>query len=293
MDFHHLKVFLAAARHLNYTRAGEDLRLRQSTVSSHIKQLEGELGVQLFDQIGRRLVLTEAGRLLEPVARRAVLGIAEVQSAAADYKGLARGSLHLGASTTTGLYILPRLLARFNALYPDIQLRTTLSNTSVIERMVLNAEVNFGFVGGHLVSGQLVSRPWLEDSIVLVAAPHHRLSSQRQVSIKSLSGEVLIQREVGSATRAVIEKEMQRAGRVFKKVIELGHPEAIKEAVMSGLGIAFISRFAVEREAKSGDLAIVAVKNLALQRRLQICYRPQKHLSRADATLIDEAEKMV
>jgi DNA-binding transcriptional LysR family regulator len=293
LDFHHLKVFLAAARHLNYTRAGQELRLRQPTVSSHVKQLEAELGIQLFEQIGKRLVLTEAGRLLEPVARRAVLGLAEVQSAAADYKGLARGSIHLGASTTTGLYILPQLLARFHALYPDIELRTTLSNTSAIEQMVLNAEVDFGFVGGHLVTGQLVSRRWLEDRIVLIAAPQHRLSTLQQASIKSLSTEILIQREEGSATRAIIEREIERAGCVFKSVIVLGHSEAIKEAVMSGLGVAFISRFAVEREAKSGDVTIIPVKRLYLRRQLQICYRPQKHLSRADAALIDEAEKMV
>jgi DNA-binding transcriptional LysR family regulator len=293
VDFHHLKVFLAAARHLNYTRAGEELRLRQSTVSSHIKQLEGELGVRLFEQIGKRLVLTEAGRLIEPIARRAVLGIVEVQSAVADYRGTGEGSLHLGASTTTGLYILPRLLARFHALYPNIKLRTTLSNTSTVERMVLNAEVDFGFVGGHLITGQLVSRRWVEDRIVLIAAPRHRFAAMRQVGMKLLSGETLIQREEGSATRTVIEKELQSAGCVFNEVIELGHPEAIKEAVISGMGIAFISHFAVEREVKSGDLIIISVKKMAPRRQLQICHRPQKHLSNADTALIDEAEKMM
>jgi DNA-binding transcriptional LysR family regulator len=293
LDFHHLKVFLAAARHLNYTRAGEELRLRQSTVSSHIKQLEGELGIRLFEQIGKRLSLTEAGRLLEPIARRAVLAIAEVQSAADEYRGFARGSLHLGASTTTGLYILPRLLGRFHALYPNIQVRTTLSNTSAIEQMVLDADVDFGFVGGHLVSGQLTTRQWLEDRIVLIAAPQHRFATMSQVGINLLVGETLIQREEGSATRAVIEKHLQGAGCEFNAVIELGHPEAIKEAVMSGLGVAFISSFAVERETRCGDLAIVPVKKLAPRRQLQICHRPQKHLSKADRALIDEAEKMI
>ena len=292
MDFHHLKVFLAAARHLNYTRAGEALHLQQPTISGHIKQLENELGVRLFEQIRKRLVLTEAGRLLEPIARRAVLAIAEIQVAADEYRGFAQGSLHLGASTTTGLYILPRLLARFHGLYPNVQLRTTLANTSTVEKMVLNAEVDFGFVGGHLISSQLVTRQWLEDHIVLIASPHHRFASKRQVGFKLLSGETLIQREEGSATRALIESELQRTGCVFRTVMELGHPEAIKEAVMSGLGVAFISRFAVEREAKSGDLIIVRVNNLAIRRRLYICYRSQKHLSRADTALIDEAEKM-
>jgi DNA-binding transcriptional LysR family regulator len=292
LDFHHLKVFLAAAHHLNYTHAGEELRLRQSTVSAHIKQLESELGLQLFERIGKRLALTEAGRLLEPTARRAVQGIKEVQLAADEYRGIARGSLHLGASTTAGLYILPRLLARFHILYPKIQLRTTISNTSAIERMVLDAEVDFGFVGGHLIPGQLVSRQWLDDHIVLIAGPRHHLATAQRVSVGSLPRETLIQREHGSATRAIIEKELQSAGCVFDSVLELGHPEAIKEAVMNGLGIAFISRFAVEREAKSRDLVIVPVKEMAARRNLQICYRSQKHLSNADQALMAEAERI-
>jgi DNA-binding transcriptional LysR family regulator len=292
LDFHHLKVFLAAARHLNYTRAGEELRLRQSTVSAHIKELEGELGLHLFERIGHRVALTEAGRLLEPIARLAVQGIKEVQLAADEYRGVARGSLHLGASTTTGLYILPRLLAQFHTLYPEIELRTTISNTSAIERMVLDAEVDFGFVGGHLISGQLVSRQWLEDHIVLIAGPRHRFAAMRRIGIALLRQETLIQREDGSATRATTERELQNAGCVFNGVIELGHPEAIKEAVMSGLGVAFISRFAVDREAKSGDLVIVPLRGMAPRRNLQICYRPQKHLSNADRALMAEAEGM-
>jgi DNA-binding transcriptional LysR family regulator len=293
LDFHHLKVFLAAAGCLNYTHAGEELRLRQSTVSAHIKQLEAELGLKLFEHVGKRLALTEAGRLLEPVARRAVQGIAEVQSAADEYKGFARGSVHLGASTTTGLYILPWLLTQFHALYPNIYVRTTLSNTSTIERMVLDAEVDFGFVGGHLITGKLISHQWLEDHIVLITAPDHRLAATRRISVGSLRTETLIQREDGSATRAILESELERAGCRFDHIIELGHPEAIKEAVMHGLGIAFISRFAVERETRSGDLVVVPVNGVAPRRNLQICYRPKKHLSKADTALISEAQQMI
>jgi LysR family transcriptional regulator, low CO2-responsive transcriptional regulator len=292
MDFHHLKVFLAAARHLNYTHAGEELRLRQPTISAHIKQLETELGVSLFEQIGKRLILTEAGRLIEPIARRAQLSLAEVQTAIDEYRALGRGSLHLGASTTAGIYILPKLLTHFRALYPNIELRTSLANTSQVERLILDGEVDFGFVGSHPLSTHLVSEPWLSDQIILIVSPQHRFAGQRSIELKQLLSDILIQREKGSATRVLIEKELSVSASRFARVIELGHPEAIKEAVSNGLGIAFISRFAVAREIRSGDLVCILVKKWSLSRRLQICYREEKHLSKADTTLVAEAHRL-
>src|SRR3982751_115852 len=163
LDFHHLKVFLTAARHLNYTRAGKELGLQQPTISAHIKQLEAELGVQLIERVGKRLVLTEAGRLLEPIARRTLISFEDVQAAINEYKGIERGALHLGASTTPGLYILPRLLARFRSAHPNIMLRLTIGNTEAVERMVMGGDVDFGFVGGHLIAGEIASRPWFGD----------------------------------------------------------------------------------------------------------------------------------
>jgi LysR family transcriptional regulator, low CO2-responsive transcriptional regulator len=292
MDFHHLKVFLAAARHLNYTRAGEELRLQQPTISAHIKQLEAELGVTLFEQIGKRLVLTEAGRLIEPIARRAQLSLAEVQIAVDEYRALGRGSLHLGASTTTGLYILPKLLAHFHTLYPNIELRTSFANTSQVERLILNGEVDFGFVGSHPLSAHLVSEPWLFDQIILIVSPQHRFANQRSVDLNRLLNDTLIQREKGSATRDLIEKKLSVSENKFVRIIELGHPEAIKEAVINGLGIAFISCFAAEREIRSGDLVTLPIRKWSLSRQLQICYRRDKHLSKVDAELIAESHKM-
>ncbi|MCI0488477.1 MAG: LysR substrate-binding domain-containing protein [Blastocatellia bacterium] len=286
-----MKVFLAAARHLNYTRAGRELRLQQPTVSAHIKQLEAELGVQLFEHVGRRLVLTEAGRILETVARKALFALEDVQSALDEYKGLERGTLRLGASTTPGLYLLPRLLARFNRLYPNIALRSVIENTVKVERMVLQGEVDFGFVGGHLVTGEIVSRPWIDDHIVLITPPDHRFARASQADVRMFADETFIQREAGSATQAMIETEMEKAGVAFKRVVELGHPEAIKEAVISGMGVAFVSRFAVEREAGAGDLAVVPLAGFEIQRQLRICYRPGRRLSKADAALMSEVER--
>lgn len=292
MDFHHLKVFLAAARHLNYTRAGAELRLRQPTVSAHIRQLETELGVTLFEQIGKRLVLTEAGRMLEPVARRAQLSLEEVKTAVDEYKGLGRGALHVGASTTTGLYILPRLLARFHKLYPKIELRTSFANTGQVEQMILDGEVDFGFVGSKPLSPHLISEPWVSDQIILILSPQNRFAKKRSLHIEHLTSEALIQREKGSATRELVEKKFFAISARFGQVIELAHPEAIKEAVMSGLGVAFISRLAAERAIQSGDLVTVPVRRWALNRELQVCYRREKHLTKVDAALIAEAHKI-
>lgn len=292
MDFHHLKVFLAAARHLNYTRAGAELHLQQPTISAHIKQLESELGVTLFEQIGKRLVLTEAGRLLEPLARRAQLSLEEVKIAVDEYKVLGRGALHLGASTTTGLYILPRLLAHFHKLYPNIELRTSFANTDQVINLILKGEVDFGFVGSVLPPDQLVSQPWLTDQIIFIVSHRHRLANKRSVDLKELLGETLLQREEGSATKKLIEMKLSDSSTRFERVIEFGHPEAIKEAVINGLGVAFISRFAAERALQSGDLVALPLREWSLSRQLQIGYRRGKHLSKIDAALIAEAHKI-
>src|SRR5262249_30095790 len=145
-----------------------------------------------------------------------------------EYKGVGRGELHLGASTTTGLYILPKLLALFHRLYPNIELRTSFANTSQVVSLILNGERAFGFVGSVPSSDQIVSQPWLTDSIVFIVSSHHRLANKRSVDLKELFGETLLQREQGSATRNLVEKTLSASSNRFGRVIELGHPEAIK-----------------------------------------------------------------
>jgi len=144
MEVRDLQVFISVAKHLNYTRAGEEVHLSQPSVSVRIKQLESELGVKLFEQLGKRVALTEDGQLLVPYAHRVITAVGDAEHAIKDLQGLHRGSLRIGASTTPGMYIIPRTIARFKELYPQIDMHLGIRDTREIEDGVIRNEFDFG-----------------------------------------------------------------------------------------------------------------------------------------------------
>ena len=175
MEVRDLEVFLAVSARLNFTRAAEDVHLSQPSVSVRIRELERELGVKLFEQLGKRVTLTEAGRLLEPHARRVVAAMDDARHAVEELQGLERGLVLLGASTTPGTYLVPAIIARFKTDHPQIEIRLSVKDTRRVEEGVLANDFDFGFVGGHLVSGEVEATPWIIDEIQLVVSPNHTL----------------------------------------------------------------------------------------------------------------------
>jgi DNA-binding transcriptional LysR family regulator len=291
MDIRGLEVFLSVARHLNFTRAGEDVNLSQPSVSVRIRQLENELGVKLFEQLGKRVVLTEAGLLLIPHARRVITAIEDAKQSIDEWQGLERGSLRIGASTTPGMYLIPKTIARFKERYPKIEIHLGIKDTRQIEAGVISNEFDFGFVGGHLAGDEVVVLPWLTDKLVLIVPPDHCLTQQKLIKADDLQRERFILRETGSATRAAIASHLDKSNLQLEPIMEMENPESVKRGVQSGLGIAFISRFAVETELKARSLAAVLVRGLDIRRELKIVYRKDKHLGRAAQTFIDLARK--
>ncbi len=292
MNTRDLKIFLAVSERLNYTRAGEDVNLSQSGVSVRVRELERELGVKLFEQLGKKIALTEAGRMLEPFARRVVAAVDDARQAIEEFRGLERGRLRIGASTTPGMYIVPRIIAEFKRLYPQIEISLGIKDTRGVEEGILRNEYDFGFVGSHLTGGDDVEAiAWCVDELLLIAAPNHALTHRRTFNLLDIVKEPFIFRERGSATQAVVESSLREAGVQLKPVIELGNPEAIKQAVQSGLGIAFISKFAVETELRAKTLVLLKVKNLNITRGLKIVHRKDKHLSRAAVECIKLAQQ--
>ena len=291
MDARSLEVFLSVARHLNFTRAGEDVNLSQPSVSVRIRQLEGELGVKLFEQLGKRVNLTEAGLLLIPHARRVITAIADAKQSIDEWQGLERGSLRIGASTTPGMYLIPKTIARFKQRYPNIEIRLGIRDTRQIEAGVISNDFDFGFVGGHLAGDEVVVLPWLIDQLVLIVPPGHHLSRPKSIKVDILQKERFILRETGSATRAAIASHLQELHLKLDPIMEMENPESVKKGVQGGLGIAFISRFAVETELKAKSLVAVRVRGLEIRRELKIVYRKDKHLGRAAQTFINLASK--
>jgi DNA-binding transcriptional LysR family regulator len=289
MEVRSLEVFLSVAKHLNFTRAGEEVNLSQPSVSVRIRQLETELGVKLFEQLGKRVTLTEAGSLLIPHAHRVIGAIEDATHAIDELQGLERGSLRIGASTTPGMYLIPKTIANFKARYPKIEIQLGIRDTRQVEDGVARNEFDFGFVGGHLAGDEVDAQPWLTDQLVLVVAPGHALGRKKSVKLEDLRKEKFILREPGSATRATITSHLQRSNLTVEPIMEMENPESVKKAVQSGLGIAFISLFAVETELKAKSLVAVVVRGIDIRRELKIVHRKDKHLSRAARTFIEMA----
>jgi DNA-binding transcriptional LysR family regulator len=292
MDVRDFEVFLAVAKHLHFSHAGDEVHLSQPSVSVRIRRLEEELQTKLFEQIGRKVKLTEAGRILEPYARRVVTSMEDSRNAVEEYRGLAKGSLRIGASTTPGMYIVPRLIARFKNMFPKIAVSLNIKNTRQVEEDIIKDVFDLGFVGGHLISNEIETYSWLTDELVLIAPPNHPLSGRKKIKLNDLTKETLIIRETGSATRAEVEKHLPLLNFPMEAILELGNPEAVKQVVREGLGIAFLSRFAIEMELKAKSLAVLNVEGLSIHRELKIIYRKGKHLSAATGALIQTARQL-
>ena len=291
MDCRDLQVFLSVSRHLNYTRAGEELHLSQPSVSVRIRQLETELGVKLFEQLGKKVSLTDAGPLLVPHAHRVMAAVEDAHHAIDELQGLQRGSLRIGASTTPGMYLIPQTVARFKDRYPKVEIHLRIKDTQEIEEAVIRNEFDFGFVGGHLTTKEVTALPWLTDELLLVVPPNHRLARKKSVRLQDLQRERFILREEGSATRATILKHLAVVNANVKTMMEMENPESVKKAVQSGLGIAFISKFAVTTELKAKTLIAARVNGLRITRELKIIHRIDKHLGRAALAFIETARE--
>ena len=288
MTLRQLEVFLAVARAKSFRRATERLALSQPALSQHIKELEEELGVLLFDRLGRSVALTEAGRLLETQAQRLFATVEDARAAIGELRGLKRGRLCLGGSTTPGIYLLPRIIGKFHARYPEIEVTLRIANTREIEREIQANGLDLGIVGGHIVGErETCVEANIDDELVLIVPPSHRLFRRREVPPGELAKERLIVREPGSATRQVMEGLLRKAGIELRAAMELGHTEAIKQGVMAGLGVAILSVYTVGAEHRAGRLGIVRLKGLPLRRHFHVIRHEAKQLSPAARAFVE------
>ncbi len=273
MTFRQCEIFLAVARAKNFTRAAETLHLSQSTLSQHVRELEDELGVRLFDRLGRAVTLTEAGRLFEEHAIRMATTVASARRTIDELKGLERGSLVIGASTTPGIYVLPGIVAAFRRRYPGIDVSLRIGNSRVIEERIRADEVDLGVVGGHsLGASERCVAAGLLDELLLIVPPRHRWAKHREIAPRELAQTPLLMREQGSATRLVTERTLRQAGVKFTAAMELDHIEAIKQAVMAGLGVAFVSMYAVRGEVATRRLCALRLKGLRVRRHFHVIH---------------------
>jgi len=280
MTLRQLEVFLAVAREKSFSLAAKKIRSSQPTLSEHVSELETELGKQLFFRRGRRRVVTvtEAGRVFAEFAERAISAIEGGRQALADLDGLTHGSLLIGASTTPGLYVLPRLIAAFRTKYPGVDVKLQIANSQSIEGRVRERELDLGIVGGHaLRPGEECLAAGMLDELVLIVSPAHAWARRRDVTPESLADEPLLVREEGSATRSVTERALQRVK--FRVAMELDHTEAIKQGVMAGLGVAFVSLYAVQGEIAAGRLRALRLRGVPIQRHFHVIHHEARRVT--------------
>lgn len=273
---HQLKVFEAAARHGSFTRAAEELFLTQPTVSMQIKQLTKSVGLPLFEQVGKRLFLTEAGRELFATCREIFNVISQFEITVADLKGLKQGSLRL-AVITTAKYIIPRLLGPFCELYPGIDVSLQVTNhEGILERMTANLDDLYimSQLPEHL---DIQFQPFLENPLVVFAPVNHPLSTETNISLERLAQEPFIMREPGSGTRRAIQSLLEENGIKVKVKLELGSNEAIKQAIAGGLGISVLSRHTLLTDAH--QFSILDAQHFPIKRTWYIVHPSGKQLS--------------
>ncbi|MCX9000145.1 DNA-binding transcriptional regulator YeiE [Citrobacter portucalensis] len=271
-----LEVFAEVLKSGSTTQASIMLALSQSAVSAALTDLEGQLGVQLFDRVGKRLVVNEHGRLLYPRALALLEQTTEIEQLFREDNG----AIRVYASSTIGNYILPAMIARYRQDFPDLPLELSVGNSQDVINAVLDFRVDIGLIEGPCHSTEIISEPWLEDELVVFAAPSSPLT-KGPVTLEQLAASPWILRERGSGTRELVDYLLLSHLPRFQMAMELGNSEAIKHAVRHGLGISCLSRRVIAEQLQAGTLSEVPVPLPRLVRTLWRVHHRQKHLSNA------------
>ena len=268
-----LKVFRTVAQQLSFRKAAEHLFITQPAVTLQIKALEEDLGVRLFDRRGNHIFLTAQGTRLLGYAKQMEALVAEAEQDLAKGEGQLSGELSLGASTTIAQYVLPRLIGAFLRENPRVRLSLQSGNTEQIVRLLTDGVIALGLIEGPARRREVRTEPFMEDEMVLIAPANAGMERLTREHLHSTS---LVMREQGSGSRRVVELALGRAGiktKNFARVMNLDSSEAIKSAVEAGLGVGFVSRWAIAKELELGILKIVDIPGLRVTRSFSLARR--------------------
>lgn len=274
MENFRLRVFRAVAHQLNFSRAAQELLLTQPAVTQQIKSLEEECGVPLFDRQGGRISLSPGGQALLPYAEKLKTLSDEALAAVAAAAGENAGSLAIGASRTIGQYILPNVIAVFVRENPRVRVTARSGNTDEMLAELVAHRIQLALIEGPSLRKDVRCEPFMEDHMVLVVPASHEWADQ-DISIEMLKGAPLLMREFGSGSRRVIEDALAAGGLSKKDLqipMELDSTEGLLNAVEAGLGVTFVSRWAVRNQLRLGTLRLARVRGLRLSRMLSIAW---------------------
>jgi len=288
-----LKVFEAAATQLNFTLAAKQLYLSQPAVSMQIKQLEENIGLPLFEQMGKKIFLTQAGRELFHYSRNITQQLAEMEAVFEEMKGLGQGKLTLSVVNTAN-YFTPQLLARFCQRYPGINVNLQVANRDAVLKQLADNSTDLAIMGQPPDGMDVSAESFLDNPLVVIAAPGHTLTGQKRIKFAKLATETFLSREPGSGTRSAMERVFAEHSVQPHISMEMETNEAIKQAVQAGMGLGILSLHSIELELETGRLAMLNVEHFPLLRHWYVAHRSNKRLSGAALAfkdfLLTEAE---
>jgi DNA-binding transcriptional LysR family regulator len=294
MDLRQLLTLRTVVDKGSFSHAAEELGISQPAVSFQIRALEDRIGQRLLDRSGRRVTLTDAGRVVDAHARRMLALEEEMLRDVAGLSDHLSGPLILGSSTGPGELLLPHLLGGFKRENPEVEVSLVVQDTQTVCDRVLDDEIELGVVGAARPHRGLVFEPFVRDELVVICPPGHALAKKKRIKLADLAAQPLILQQRGSGVRAVLESAFRAAGirmRDLEITLELGLQQSVRVAVLDGLGITVISRLAVDRDLAEGRLVAVEVEGAVLARDFSLVRHAGRTPSRVSEGFVQYARE--
>jgi LysR family transcriptional regulator, low CO2-responsive transcriptional regulator len=273
-----LQVFEALARLESFSRAAAELHLTQPAVTMQVQQLENEVGLPLYEKMGRRVDITPAGREIVECTRALTQRLREAEELIAVMKGAGGGEISISA-VSTAKYHVPMLLAEFRRKHPDVRVRLSVSNREQVVRDLTENSVDLAIMGTPPRGLDTIAVPFARHPIAIIAAPGHALAQRKRLPLARLAGETFLIRERGSGTRSAMERVFRERRFQPRETIEMSSNETIKQAVMAGMGVSFLSLHTVGLEVAARRLAVLEVAGTPVMRHWYVIHRERKRLS--------------
>ena len=291
-----LQVFESVARHLNHSRAAAELYLSQPAVSMQIKQAESVIGLPLFEQVGKKLFLTDAGREMLHYSRSILQLVREMDAVFGEMKGLERGRLNISVVSTAN-YFMPQLLAKFIHAHAKIQVSLSVANRDTVIRQLAENIADLAIMGQPPAGADMRAEAFMRNPLVVIASPSHPLVRSKMIQPEQLASETFLLREQGSGTRGVVERFFASRKLALPAHMEMDTNEAIKQSVQAGMGIGIISRHGMEMELETKRLVVLNVDHFPIVRHWHIVQRKNKRPSTAaqefERFLLEESQHMM
>lgn len=278
VTFRQLRLLEAVARNSSFTRASEELHLTQPAVSTQIKQLEQEVGMPLFEQMGKKIYLTEAGKEVYAFSRTIAQQFRDIESVLDDMKGVKRGNLSLSV-TSTCKYFAPYLLAEFVKSHTGVQVHLEVTNRETLVAELQENIPDMAIMGTPPEHMELTAQAFMQNPLVIIARPDHPLAKVSRIPLSRLVEENFILRERGSGTRNAVERFFEQHGVKLNTSMEMSRNEAIKHAVMAGLGLGIVSLHTLEFELALDRIAILSVEGFPIMKEWYLVSRSGKRMS--------------